>query len=180
MKVSKTKLDGVVVIENFNVSDNRGMFTKIYQQNAFRDHNLCDDFKEIFFTTSRKDVIRGLHFQLPPHEHAKLVSVVKGEILDVVFDLRSQSKTYGMAISFFLSEHNHKSIYIPPGLAHGFKSISEDVIVIYNVSSTYDVDSDSGIRFDSIDFDWQLDSPIISERDKLLIKYEDFRKTNPF
>lgn len=180
MKLIKTKLEGVFIIESFYASDDRGSFTKTYHSEFFSKNGLCNDFKESYYSISKKDVIRGMHFQLPPHDHEKLLYVAKGEVTDVILDLRKSSKSFGKAISIVLNDRNHRSVYIPKGLAHGFKSMEANTIMIYNVSTVYNNEADFGVRFDSIDFNWTISEPIISERDKSLITFEEFKKDNPF
>lgn len=180
MKLIETELKGVFIIENFYSLDERGSFTKIYQKVFFEKSGLCNDFEESFYSISKNNVIRGMHFQLPPHDHDKLVHVAKGEVIDVVLDLRKNSETFGNSISLVLNDKNLRSLYIPKGLAHGFRSMSDDTIMIYNVSTIYNNEADFGVHFDSFNFNWELSEPIVSERDKLLISFEEFNKCNPF
>lgn len=180
MKLINTKLDGVFIIENFHAEDTRGSFTKTYQKNLFMENNLCSEFKESYYSVSQKNVIRGMHFQLPPHDHEKLVYVIRGKIIDVILDLRKNSKTYGKHISVELSEKNRYSVYIPKGCAHGFKSLEDNSTTIYSVATVYSPESDSGIRWDSFGFDWGIDSAIMSEKDKNLTIFKTFMDVNPF
>lgn len=180
MKLIQTELEGVFIIENFYSSDERGSFTKTYHNEFFEKYGLCTDFKESYFSISKKNVIRGMHFQLPPHDHKKLVYVAKGEVTDVILDMRKSSNTFGKAISIVLNDSNHRSVYIPTGLAHGFRSMVDNTIMIYNVSTVYNNETDFGLRFDSIDFNWDVSAPIISNRDRSLITFEEFNKSNPF
>lgn len=175
VNIIKTKIEGVVIIEYPIFTDVRGKFRKLYNKDDFRELELNCGFKESYFSISHKDVIRGMHFQLPPHEHSKLVTVQKGSIIDVVLDLRNGSSTFGEHISIELSEINGKSIYIPKGLAHGFRSLEDGTITLYNVSSVYNSKSDYGIRYDSFGFDWGCKKPVLSDRDlsfKKLINYK--------
>lgn len=180
MKIIKTDLQGVFIIENFHSFDKRGEFIKTYHELFFKDNDLCTDFRESYFTISKRDVIRGMHFQLPPYNHEKLVYIAKGEIEDVVLDLRKSSKTYKKSINVILSDKNHRSIYIPKGLAHGFKTIKDDTITVYNVSTIYNKENDYGIKYDSFGFNWKISNPILSERDSNFIKLNYFLKENPF
>lgn len=180
MKIRKTEIEGVFIIENFNSSDDRGSFTKTYHNEFFEESGFCTNFKESYFSISKKNVIRGMHFQLPPYDHEKLVYVAKGEVVDVILDMRKKSDTFGKTISIVLNDNNHRSVYIPKGLAHGFKSMVDNTIMIYNVSTVYNNEADYGVRFDSIDFNWYMDIPIISNRDKSLTTFEEFKKSNPF
>ncbi|MDA9277730.1 dTDP-4-dehydrorhamnose 3,5-epimerase family protein [Polaribacter sp.] len=180
MTIENTILEGVYVINNFNAFDKRGLFVKTFNSNLFNKN--CLDFKirESYYSVSKENVIRGMHFQLPPHDHEKLVYVSKGAIIDVVVDLRRKSKTYKKYISVELSEENKKSIYISKGFAHGFKSIKEDTITIYNVTSEYNPEADHGINFDSFGFDWEVSKPILSERDNNFYTMNEFDNLNPF
>jgi len=165
MIIKSTRLDGIFEIENKKLSDDRGVFIKTFHTDIFKEHNLQTDFKESFYSVSKKNVLRGMHFQLPPHDHAKLVYVVDGEILDVVVDVRKESSTFGQFYSTNLSSDNAKSLYIAKGFAHGFLTLSESATVIYSISTVYAPDFDEGIRWDSFGFDWEVDAPVMSTRD---------------
>ncbi|MCO4782087.1 MAG: dTDP-4-dehydrorhamnose 3,5-epimerase family protein [Candidatus Cloacimonetes bacterium] len=141
-------------------NDLRGSFIK-----PFNYDQMPVDFKEYFVSNSNKGVIRGLHFQKPPFDHSKLVSVLSGSIIDVIVDLRKNSKTFQQVQSFSLNSSNGHSLFIPTGFAHGFLSLEDNTIVSYLVSSTYSKESDDGILYSSIDFDWNIKSPILSNRD---------------
>ena len=180
MTFENTKLKGVYIINNFNAVDDRGLFVKTFNKKQFQDNNLDFEIRESYYSVSNKNVIRGMHFQLPPYDHEKLVYVPKGSILDVIVDLRKKSKTYKKHISINLSEENKKSIFMPKGLAHGFKSMKEGTITVYNVASEYNADFDNGIKFDSFGFDWEVDNPILSVRDLSFNTLKDFKDINPF
>ena len=180
MKLIETKLEGVYIIENFHAKDNRGSFTKTYNKEFFEKNNLCGEFEESYYSISKKDVIRGMHFQLPEDDHEKLVYVPKGKIEDVILDIRKNSKTYGKSISIELSSENNRSIYIPKGLAHGFKSLEKDTITVYNVSTVYSPKNDFGINWNTFGHEWEISDPIISDRDNQLITFKEFKKINPF
>lgn len=180
MEIIKTELEGVFIIKNKIFQDERGIFIKTYNKNEFEKNNLCIEFKESYFSISNKDVIRGMHFQLPPFEHEKLVYVAKGKVLDVIVDLRKNSKTLGKYISLELSEENGYSVYIPKGLAHGFKALEDGSIMVYNVATVYNSESDYGIRWDSFGFDWKTEEPILSARDKKFESMNDFLKKEVF
>jgi dTDP-4-dehydrorhamnose 3,5-epimerase len=146
----------------------------------FQEINLDFEIRESYFSVSKKNVIRGMHFQLPPHDHEKLVYVPFGSIIDVVVDLRKKSQTYMEFISIELSADNRKSIFIPKGLAHGFRSLEDNTITVYNVATEYDSKSDKGVKFDSFGFDWKTDAAIMSIRDKGFITLDRFCENNPF
>lgn len=174
MRLIETELDDVYIIENMVFKDQRGIFCKTFNSETFSGNNLCSTFKESYYSISQKDVIRGMHFQLPPDDHHKLVYVPHGEVMDVILDLRKNSDTFGEYITVNLSEENRNSVYIPKGLAHGFKSLQDNTITIYNVSTGYNENSDSGIHWNSFGLDWEIDKPIISEKDQKLINLNDF------
>jgi dTDP-4-dehydrorhamnose 3,5-epimerase/CDP-3, 6-dideoxy-D-glycero-D-glycero-4-hexulose-5-epimerase len=175
MKIQATELEGVFIIDNFNASDNRGLFVKAFNKNDFTNNNLDFELRESYFSVSKENVIRGMHFQLPPHDHEKLVYVAKGNIIDIVLDLRANSKTFKKFMSVELSSDNKKSIFIPKGFAHGFKSLKDGTITVYNVATEYNSSSDSGIHYDSFGFNWDIEEPIISERDKLFNTLTEFK-----
>ncbi len=180
MTIEKTIFDGVLIINNFNVNDIRGQFVKTFNKNEMKLKGMNFEIRESYYSTSNQNVIRGMHFQLPPHDHQKLVFVPKGSILDVVIDLRKQSKTYKKYFSIELSESNKKSIFIPKGFAHGFKSLENDTITVYNVSTEYHANFDVGIKFDSFGFNWGSKNHTISTRDKEFESLESFSISNPF
>ncbi|MDP2420241.1 dTDP-4-dehydrorhamnose 3,5-epimerase family protein [Sediminibacterium sp.] len=175
-----TALSGVYIINNFNVVDERGLFVKTFNKKNFEELKLNIEIKESYFSVSKKNVIRGMHFQLPPYDHEKLVFVPKGAILDVLIDLRKNSTTFMQHMSIELSETNKRSIFIPKGVAHGFKSLIDNTITYYNVSTEYNSSADTGIHYNSIGFDWQIINPILSIRDKEFQYLDDFLNKNPF
>lgn len=180
MTIESTILEGVYIIHNFNAVDDRGLFVKTFNKNAFEEAKLSIDIRESYFSISQKNVIRGMHFQLPPHDHEKLVFVSVGAIIDVVVDLRKSSRTYKKYLSVELSGENKKSIFIPKGLAHGFKSLKDDTITVYNVATEYNPIADAGILFSSLGFDWQVTNPILSKRDEAFQVLDEFCENNPF
>jgi dTDP-4-dehydrorhamnose 3,5-epimerase len=170
-------LPGLKLIENFFATDKRGLFVKTFHATNFQDSGFADSFRESYYSESNKDVIRGMHFQKPPFEHDKLVYVTKGKILDVILDLRTNSNSYGRYITIELNQFG-PSVYIPKGLAHGFITLSETATVVYNVTTEYNKDADSGIRWDSFGFDWPVKKPILSDRD---LNFDEFNKfKSPF
>ena len=177
MKIISTSLAGVFEIENFIFKDNRGSFVKTFHEKSFKDSGLATDFKESFYSVSRKGVLRGMHFQLPPHDHEKLVYVSSGEILDVVVDIRSKSPTFGSYFSTILSSDNQKSLHIAKGFAHGFLTLSKSATVMYSTTTVQSSDHESGIRWNSFGFDWQETNPIMSDRDK---KFLDLKMLKEF
>jgi len=158
-------LQGAFLITLPAFADNRGSFIKAFQHSIFAREGITFDLQESYFSLSGREVIRGMHFQLPPHDHAKIVYCPSGAILDVLIDLRKDSATYGQHYAAELSAANHLAYYIPKGFAHGFKSLSEGAMTCYLVSSEHSKEHDTGIRYDSFGFDWACDRPVLSERD---------------
>lgn len=170
MLITPTLLDGVFEIENKVFEDFRGKFVKTFHDDTFRSNGLECDFKESFYSVSKKGVLRGMHFQTTPHDHAKLVYVTSGKILDVAVDIRKGSETFGKYFATTLSNDNAKALYMAKGFAHGFLTLSDTATVVYLTTTVHSPEHDSGIRWDSFGFDWQssyIDQSLISDRDKL-------------
>lgn len=167
-------LNGAFVITLPAFYDDRGSFIKSFHTSTLEELGVNFELKESYFSLSKKDVIRGMHFQTPPHHHAKVVFCPQGAILDVIVDLRKDSKTYGQYYAQELSAENHKAYYIPKGFAHGFKSLTDDAITYYLVSSEYSKEHDTGILYNSFGFDWGVEDPVISERDLSFPKLDEW------
>ena len=179
MKFQELDLPGCYLIYPDVFTDERGLFVKIYQEELFRESGVETAFSEQYFTFSHHGVLRGLHFQLPPHDHVKLVTCLTGQVMDVVVDLRKKSPTFGQWRSYDLNDETRAVLLIPKGFAHGFYVTSRSALMCYNVSTVYNMDSDSGIRWDSLGIDWALDSePELSKRDQLFPRFQDFN--SPF
>jgi len=174
MKVIPTKLHGVFIIETDSFEDGRGVFIKTFHADVFKEYGLESTFKESFYSTSKKDVIRGMHFHLPPHDHSKLVYVTHGSLLDVVLDIRKDSPTFGEHVATELTGNNRTMVYIPTGCAHGFLSLEDDTHMIYLQTGVYSKDHDAGIHIDSFGIDWRVTNPIISIRDKEFQGFQEF------
>jgi len=178
MKINKTFIEDLLIIEPQLFKDERGFFYESYNKNNL-DINIV--FVQDNESKSYKGVIRGLHFQTPPFEQTKLVRCVSGNILDVAVDLRTNSKTYGKSFSIELSSENNKQLFVPKGFAHGFQVLSETAIVNYKVDNFYNPKSDSGIIWNDKDLsiNWNLDlKPILSVKDLTLISFKDLK--SPF
>ena len=180
MKINKTFIKDLLIIEPQLFKDDRGFFYESYNKNNL-DKVINIVFVQDNESKSNKGVVRGLHFQLPPFEQAKLVRCVSGKILDVVVDLRKNSKTYGKSFSIELSSENNKQLFVPKGFAHGFQVLSEDAIVNYKVDNFYNPKFDSGIIWNDKDLsiDWNLDiKPVLSEKDLKLDLFKNLK--SPF
>lgn len=178
MKIIKTPFEGLYILETINFQDNRGGFQKLFNYDFFKKNNLDSDFKEFYYSVNKLNVIRGMHFQIPPFDHAKLVYVSKGKIKDVVVDLRKKSKTYGQCFSTELDESKAQYLYIPKGFAHGFLTLEEGSIVNYAQTSCYSKEYDSGIDAFSISYNWQIENAIRSGRDLNFETLQNFK--SPF
>lgn len=178
MNIIETPFEGLLLLETVYFTDHRGSFQKLFNYDFFNENKLDTDFKELYFSVSEKNTIRGMHFQLPPFEHTKLVYVSKGSILDVVVDLRKQSKTYKQYFDIEINDSDAKYLYIPKGFAHGFLSLKDNTIVNYAQTSCYAKDADVGIAYNSFGFDWGVESPIVSEKDINFERFENFN--SPF
>ena len=180
MKINKTFIEDLLIIEPQLFKDDRGFFYESYNKNNL-DKVINIVFVQDNESKSNKGVIRGLHFQAPPFEQTKLVRCVSGNILDVAVDIRKNSKTYGKSFSVELSSENNKQLLVPKGFAHGFQVLSETAIVNYKVDGFYNPDSDSGLIWNDKDLsiDWNLDlKPILSKKDLKLIPFKELK--SPF
>ncbi|HET8573391.1 MAG TPA: dTDP-4-dehydrorhamnose 3,5-epimerase family protein [Edaphocola sp.] len=162
----KTPIDGVWEIILPYHEDVRGGFSKVFHNALFQGKGIDFILRESYFSRSAKDVIRGMHFQLPPYQHHKIVYCPHGAIMDVALDLRRQSPSYGRFFNTELSAENHKALFIPEGCAHGFRSLSDQAMTVYLVSSEYQPEADTGLLWNSFGLDWQCSAPILSDRDR--------------
>lgn len=178
MKKIETDFEGLFILETKNFEDPRGSFQKLFNFSWFEDNELQTDFKEFYYSVSHENVIRGMHFQLPPQEHAKVVYVSMGQITDVVLDLRASSATFGSFFSINLDDRQGRYLYIPAGFAHGFTSLVDNTVVNYAQTSVYCKEADAGILFDSFGFEWNVKTPVLSERDNSFPSFENFK--SPF
>jgi len=160
-------ISDVIMIEPVSYDDERGYFYENFRQSFFEENNIQTKFIQDNVSYSKKNVLRGLHFQKNPQTQAKFVSIVCGEIFDVAVDLRPASSTYGKWVGEKLSELNHKSLYIPEGFAHGFCVLSDEAYVLYKTSTYYSPEYESGIIWNdpSIGISWPIKTPILSKKD---------------
>lgn len=171
MKVTNTFIEGLLLIEPDVHGDSRGYFMESFNARTFREATGIDaDFVQDNESKSSYGVVRGLHFQRPPHAQAKLVRVVEGRVLDVAVDLREGSETYGKHFAVELSEENHFQMYIPKGFAHGFSVLSEKVVFQYKCDDYYAPETEGALAWDDPDLaiDWRIphESVRLSEKDK--------------
>jgi len=178
MEIVRTSIPGCLQLLLPVHEDERGLFVKTYQEEGFRNHGLVTEFAEEYYTVSRQHVLRGLHFQLPPQDHIKLVHCAEGMVLDAVLDLRIGSPTYGHHALVELTSKKANLLYIPRGVAHGFLAMSEHAVMLYKVTTSYSPQHDTGIHWNSAGIPWPVKEPIVSSRDKGFAHLRDFR--SPF
>ncbi len=167
MRVSRTSLKGVIVIEPDRWEDERGFFMEIYQMERYMESGIVPVFVQDNISLSVKGSLRGLHYQFPD-EQAKLVQALRGEIFDVAVDIRRESPTFGQWTGAKLSDINNRQIFIPEGFAHGFCVLSETALVFYKCTAIYSPASEAGIAWNDpdLDIDWPVDSPLLSVKDR--------------
>ena len=173
-----SKLVGCYELQPKVFEDARGRFVKVFHEQAFAAQGLETGFAEEYYSVSHKNVLRGMHFQLPPMDHVKMVYCVEGEVLDAVVDLRVGSPTYGCFDLFELSAAKANSLYIPKGLAHGFCVRSALAIMVYKVSTVYSPAHDAGVLWDSMEIPWPISEPVMSARDATFPRLNEF--VSPF
>ena len=170
MNIVETEIKGVFIIEPKVFGDNRGYFFESFSQREFESVIGPVTFVQDNQSKSSYGVVRGLHFQKPPHAQAKLVRVVKGKVLDVAVDLRKDSPTFGKYIAVELSDENHRQVFIPKGFAHGFSVLSEEAVFQYKCDEYYDPESEAAIAWDDQDLniDWKVpaEAVLLSAKDR--------------
>jgi dTDP-4-dehydrorhamnose 3,5-epimerase/CDP-3, 6-dideoxy-D-glycero-D-glycero-4-hexulose-5-epimerase len=178
LKAIPTGFDGLFLFQPRIFTDDRGAFLKTFNTELFNGFGIEFEPQEEFFSLSAKNILRGMHFQLPPAAHAKLVYCVAGRVLDVVVDLRNNSKTFGRAFSRELNASNCELLFISKGFAHGFLALEDNSLMIYKTDTVYSPAQDAGILWNSFGFDWPMKNPILSARDKSFPSLHEFQ--SPF
>ena len=181
MKIIEKKLNGLIVISPYVFKDNRGYFFESYNYSKLKNifkKSTNRSFLQSNISYSKKNVLRGLHMQSKPHEQGKLVSVLRGKVFDVAVDLRPNSKFFGKFHYEILSDINKKIIWIPEGFAHGFLTLSKEALLEYKVTDTYFKNSEITIKWNDskINIPWPIKKPIISDKDKIGLSMDDFKK----
>ena len=170
MNIVETEIKGVFIIEPKVFGDNRGYFFESFSQREFESVIGPVTFVQDNQSKSSYGVVRGLHFQKPPHAQAKLVRVVKGQVLDVAVDLRKDSPTFGKYMAVELSDENHRQVFIPKGFAHGFSVLSEEAVFQYKCDEYYAPESEAAIAWDDQDLniDWKVptEDVVLSAKDR--------------
>ena len=177
MNITKTDIQGLIIIEPQIFKDSRGCFFESWNAKKFKQLGISEDFVQDNQSVSSKGVLRGLHFQNPPYAQAKLIRVIEGSVLDVAVDLRKNSPTYGKHVSVILSEQNNKSFFIPKGFAHGFLSLEDNTVFNYKCSDYYNKESEGSLLWNDEDLkiDWQIDNPLVSEKDLQADLFKNFK-----
>lgn len=169
MDITEAPLKGVYIITPKVIGDERGYFMESFKKEHFAAHDIDHAFVQDNESLSvQKGTLRGLHYQLPPYEQAKLVRVVRGAIYDVAVDIRKSSPTFGQWFGIELNETNKRQLYIPRGFAHGFVTLEPNVIVQYKVDQYYNAEADRGIIWNdpAINIDWPEGPFVLSNKDK--------------
>ena len=171
MHVEKTALDGVLIIKPEVFPDERGFFMVAYEEKTYREAlGITGNFVQDNISFSKKNVIRGLHYQVPPFAQGKLLQVHYGKIMDVAVDIRFGSPTFGRYVTVELSGENHQQLYIPEGFAHGFAVLSDEACFVYKCTGVYSQEHDRGILYNdpSLGIAWGVTNPVVSEKDRRL------------
>ena len=174
MKALPTGFDGLFVLQPKITEDRRGCFVKTYHDGLFQELGIPFAPREQFFSVSARDVLRGMHFQLSPMAHSKLVYCIAGRVLDVVLDLRRACASHGQAFARELSAAHREMLFIPAGFAHGFLALEDGSTMVYQTSTVHSPPHDSGILWNSFGFRWPVSHPILSERDGRFPAWNDF------
>ena len=179
-----TEFKGLKIFEPRVFADSRGYFFESFNKQLFTEAGINSEFVQDNESKSQRGVLRGLHYQLNPMAQAKLIRVVEGEVLDVVVDIRVGSPTYGKSFSLLVSAENKKQLYIPRGFAHGFLVLSETCIFQYKCDNYYSKESEGGIHFRdaelNINWGFDLDQALVSDKDQVLPGFKDCKNTFVF
>ena len=182
MKITTKTIEGVYVIEPNVFGDERGYFMESYSKSMLTELGITNDFVQDNEAFSTKGVLRGLHYQCGPNAQAKLVRVIQGEVLDVIVDVRSGSKTYGEHYSIRLSGENKTQVLVPKGMAHGYIVLSDTAIFAYKCDNGYNKESEGGLLYNDpkLGIDWILDPTTykVSEKDLVQPKFGDHKPIN--
>jgi dTDP-4-dehydrorhamnose 3,5-epimerase len=180
VEVTSFDIEGLLLFQPRIFRDDRGHFFESYSEKVFQPYLKEERFVQDNESLSKKNVVRGLHFQKPPYAQGKLVRVIKGSVIDVVVDIRKSSPTYGKSISVELSEENKSIFWIPKGFAHGFVALEDNTIFSYKCTNFYNTESEDAILWNDPDLaiDWGIANPIVSDKDAIASSFKDFE--SPF
>ena len=178
MKVIKTEIAGLLVLEPDVFNDDRGFFFESYSKQRYEKFDIPDEFVQDNISKSKQGTVRGLHYQVGEKAQGKLCQVLEGEVLDVAVDIRFNSPTFGKYFSQVLNSQNKLQLWIPTGFAHGFSVLSEEAIFSYKCTNYYSKTHERAILFNDLDLkiDWKIDNPIVSEKDLNAAKFKDIER----
>lgn len=180
MQFTPGPLEGLMIIEPKVFGDDRGYFYESYLKPKFVEAGITEEFVQDNQSFSEKNIVRGLHFQKPPHAQSKLIRALSGEVYDVAVDMRPDSPTFGKWFGIYLSAENHKIFYIPHGFAHGFCVTSDSATLLYKCGDVYNKEAENGVRWDDaeLNIDWPIDRSkvILSDKDAELKTFSEIKK----
>lgn len=181
MNIKESRIKGVFVFEPQVFDDDRGYFFESFRKTRLEEIGFSSDFVQDNVSKSYEGTIRGLHYQIE-NPQDKLITCLKGEILDVAVDIRKDSPSFGNYVAFKLSEKNHRSLLVPKGFAHGFSVLSNEAIVSYKCSDYYNKEGERGIRWDDplIRINWDVSRPILSDKDRRLPLFSSLNEEDTF
>jgi len=178
LKVTKTEIPGLLVIQLDVFSDSRGFFFESYSKKKYEDLGIQGVFVQDNFSRSKKNTVRGLHYQVGEKAQGKLCQVIEGEVLDVAVDIRFSSPTFGKHFSMILNSESKIQLWIPIGFAHGFSVLSDEAIFSYKCTNYYSKEHERAIIFNDPDLniDWKIDEAVVSEKDLNATKFKEIEK----
>jgi dTDP-4-dehydrorhamnose 3,5-epimerase len=176
MEIEKTAIEGLLIVRPKVFNDGRGYFYESYNKRLFHEAGITNEFVQDNQSLSQKNVLRGLHFQNPPHAQAKLVRVIAGAVLDIAVDIRKNSPTYGKHVAIELSEENKTLFFIPEGFAHGFLTLRDDTVFAYKCAGYYEKSAEDTLLWNDKDLNvqWGISSPLLSPKDVNGKSFRDF------
>lgn len=176
MTITKTEIEGLLILEPRVFKDDRGLFFESFNAELFEQEAGKIQFVQDNQSVSKKGVLRGLHFQNPPHAQGKLVRVAKGSVIDVAVDIRKNSPTYGKHVAVELSAENNKQFWIPTGFAHGFVALEDDTIFCYKCTDYYAPECEGSLLWNDevLNIDWGIENPLVSSKDEVAAKFANF------
>jgi dTDP-4-dehydrorhamnose 3,5-epimerase len=174
--IEKTQFEGLLIIKPNIFEDERGYFYESFNSQSYAHLGINKNFVQDNQSLSNKGVLRGLHFQNPPYEQGKLIRVIKGSVIDIVVDIRKESKTFGKHFSIEISDKNKTCLYVPPGFAHGFITLQDETIFFYKCTNYYEKNSEGIIIWNDseLNINWGISNPIVSEKDSKGLSFLNF------
>lgn len=175
MLFERNEFEGLCIINPTIFKDDRGYFYETHNKDIFQKNGINAEFVQDNQSFSKKNVLRGLHFQKNPHSQGKLVRVIHGSVLDVVVDIRKSSETFGKHFKIKLSSENNTMLYIPEGFAHGFLALEDNTIFSYKCTNFYNKESECSILWNdmSLSIDWGIENPILTDKDRQASSFTD-------